>query len=238
MISFFIMFRFALLFVIFTIIFPIFSGCTILSPSVNTSQNTNLHQNQTPTPTPSPSPSLPSNFTNDSISFSLLGDVYKKGFTFPSTKEEDHISESYEWVKGTQTVENWETLVTTHKLSPLAPEKPISAEIYAQNTASLNANKGAKILETSIINTEDARKSGVDTSNPPYLLVYAFLAEKPSDLTELSIQKIENLPEGKVSAFIYSEKIKIFSDEELQSFLNSPSYFKKREEVIFVKFPY
>ncbi len=127
--------------------------------------------------------------TMDTIIFN--GKNYTKGFTFPPSKSTDSTSESYEWVTGGETVENWTSLLTTHIISPLSADKPLSAEVYAQNVATLNKDMGAVIIETSLINTPEAIAGGVDANNPPYLLVYAFPATSSSDPVEVGIQKMK-----------------------------------------------
>lgn len=175
---------------------------------------------------------------NMEIKISLLGNTYKKGFTLPANTGTDYTSESYEWVKNNETVENWKTLITTHKLSPISADKLLIAAVYAQNVATLQTNNGAMIIETSVINTEDAAKEGVDVSNPPYLLVYAFPSANKSEPTEFIFQKIENIGEGKIVSFIYAERIQLSSKDEIKSFVSSPSFSEKRAAVLLGKFPY
>ena len=172
---------------------------------------------------------------NETIS--LLGSTYAKVFTLPANAGTDYTSESYEWVKGAETVENWKTLVTTHKLSPLDADK-LSAESYAQNVVALQTKNGAQMVETSIINTQDAANEGIDISNPPYLLVYAYLSSSPSEPAEVNFQKIQNTDDGKVTSFIYAEKMQISTDGELEAFLSSASFSEKRAAVLLERFPY
>lgn len=169
---------------------------------------------------------------------SFLGHTYKKGFSFPINRQEEYSTESYEWVKGSETVENWTALVTTHKLSPESASTPLSAEVYAQSAAAMQIQNGAKIIETSLINTAEAAAIGVDISNPPYLLIYAYMPTNGVGIVELNIQKIENIGEGKVGAFIYAQKVEISSEEDLNAFLASKPYLETRTSVVLEKFPY
>ena len=171
--------------------------------------------------------------TMDTITFN--GNTYTKGFTFPPTKSTDSTSESYEWVTGGETLENWTTLLTTHKLSPVSADKPLSAEAYAQNVATLNKDRGAVIIETSLINTPDAIAGGVDAKNPPYLLVYAFPTTSSSDPVEVSIQKVINGDNGTVIAFIYGLRIAKVSD--VDTYFKSEDFTRDRLSVIKAELP-
>ncbi len=170
--------------------------------------------------------------------------TYTKGFTFPETPGKDHTSKSYEWVTGGETVENWSTLITTHILSPLSPDKPLSASVYAQNAIVMNTDRGAKILEASIINTPDAIAGGVDINNPPYIIVYIFPSDNlgnSAEPIEFVIQKVINGVNGSVEAFIYAERMVIKTDQDLVNFvlvyLASPEYAAKRLAVIKAQVP-
>ena len=161
--------------------------------------------------------------------------TYKKGFTFPKSTGSDYTSESYEWVTGKETVENWSTLITTHILSPLSPDKPLSAQAYAQNASAMNTDKGAIMIETSVINNPDAIAGGVDPKNPPYIMVYLFPSahpENPAEPSEFGIQKIVNGKTGSVEAFIYAQRMQIKDDADLNAYLGSPEYDAIRLAVI------
>lgn len=176
------------------------------------------------------------------ITFSFLGDTYKKGFTLPG-RGKDFTSESYEWVKGNDTVDNWQTLITTHELTQLEPGDyvpvlKISAESYAQNVASMLKDSGAIMTELSVINTKDAADSGVDITNPPYLLVYVFPPAKSGGIAEVGIQRIQNADNGNITSFIYAQKKQMSSQKEFDTFLASKEFTDKRMAVILAKFPY
>jgi hypothetical protein len=150
----------------------------------------------------------------------------------------DHISESYEWVTGGESVENWSTLVTSHRLSPLTPDSPLSAEAYAQNVVNLNQQQGAIIIETSIINAPDAVEMGIDIENPPFLLIYLFPSQDAEVPSEINFQKIENAGDGKVNILIYAERLAIGSQEEFDAVLASPEFLDRRNSLIMSRFPY
>ena len=175
--------------------------------------------------------------------FKFLGYDYSIGYTFPQSKAQDFNSEGYEWVKGGETVENWKTLVTTYKLSPIDSSTPLKPEIYAENVSADLKTKGATLIETSVISNDDAKASGVDTSNPPYLLVYMFPADEQG-LTEFDVQKIQGTADGKVLITIYAEekafdnKFKDTRHAQISGFIGSDEYNKIRETVILSTFPY
>ncbi len=170
--------------------------------------------------------------------FTLSEKTYSIGFTCPTEPGLDHTSESYEWVTETESVENWSTLVTSHKLSPLSPDVPLSVEQFAQNTVAMNEQKGAMILETSIINTPDAIESGIDINNPPFLLIYIFPSPDGIVPAEMNYQKIENGSGGNINALIFAVKLNIFTQEDLQSFITSESFASYRYNIIRAIFPY
>jgi hypothetical protein len=97
--------------------------------------------------------SADSTVADSDISFSLLGDVYKKGFTLPGGGA-DFTAKAFEWVKANETVYNWKTLVTTHKLSPLSLDEPISAKSYAANVISMQKKAGLLLKTLLLLLTE------------------------------------------------------------------------------------
>lgn len=164
--------------------------------------------------------------------------IYKKVFVFPDQKKSDFTSESYEWTTDGEHVDSWTTLITTHKMKPLSKEVPLLAEAYAQNVAAMNVEKGAVLFETSVINTPDALAAGVDPNHPPFLLAYAFLSQDKSVPSEVSIQKIESDGGDGLNAFIYSEKVRIYNQDDVKTFTSSKSYADVRWQVVLRKFPY
>lgn len=184
--------------------------------------------------TPLSKESTSTNISTKNTMKSLLvnNKTYIKGFTLPVSQGADYASESYEWVTDGETVEKWSTLVTTHKLSPLDQTKPLSAQVYAQNAASLNQKNGATILETSVINTPDAiKEAGVDPANPPYLLVYVF-PTNTTDPLEVNFQKIVGGPNGSVNVLIYAFKLDLKTNEEIDTYFKSDAFYAIRTEVI------
>ncbi|MEY2665808.1 MAG: hypothetical protein RLZZ480_913 [Candidatus Parcubacteria bacterium] len=174
----------------------------------------------------------PSNMeTEKKITFA--GKEYKIGFVMPSGGT-DFRSESYEWVTDGETVEAWNSLITTHKLTPTDANVPLSAEAYAQNVVSMLQGQGAMILETSLIN-QDIEALGIDPNHPPYLLVYLFSNE---DTTEFNMQKITQSSDGEVISAIYAERFKNKPEAEMRAYYESKERTDKRTELIRLSIPY
>ncbi len=170
---------------------------------------------------------------NTDLQITFNGQEYHKGFTLPGGGD-DFNSESYEWVTGAETVENWTSLVTTHKLSAKDSTALLSAEAYAQNVATMLTNQGALVLETSLIN-QDMDAFGIDPAYPPFLLVYLF---NNNGLSEFNMQKIVQQADGSVFSIIYAERFPTKSEEEMKAYYDSKERTDKRIEVIKAKLPY
>lgn len=171
-------------------------------------------------------------------SYSFSGVPYVRAYTMPPVEAASYTSESYEWTAVGETLDTWSSLITTHKMTAKDPSLPLSAEAYAQNVAAMNEEQGAIILETSIINTEDAiQEAGVDPKNPPYLLVYAYPSDGAS-LIEVNIQKILHGPEGTLHAFIYAYRLTAKTEQEITAYFESEEFGTLRTEVIKAPFPY
>ncbi len=176
------------------------------------------------------SPTINSNV--DSMEITFANKAYTVGFTGPA-QESDFISDSREWVTGDETVENWTTLVTTHRLTPTSLTS-LSAAVYAENVSALQAQNGALVLETSIIN-QDMEALGIDPNNPPYLLVYLY---EQNGVTEFNMQKIVQLNEREVGSIIYAERFPTKSEPEMKEYYESKERTDKRIELIKLAFPY
>jgi hypothetical protein len=167
------------------------------------------------------------------INITLNQKAYAVGFEMPG-QGTDFKSESYEFVTGGETVENWTSLITTHKLTPLSPETPLSAEAYAQNIIGTLQNQGAFILETSIIN-QDMAALGIDPAHPPFLIVYMFIS---GELTEFNTQKITQLNDTEVGSIIYAERFATKPEPEMAAYYESKGRTDTRAELIKLSFPY
>lgn len=146
----------------------------------------------------------------------------------------DYSSDGYEWVTAEETVENWTTLVTTIKLSPLSVDRPLNAEAYAQNAANLNAQKGALVLETSIIN-QNMEELGIDPAHPPFLLAYMF---DDGQQIEFNMQKITQLNETELGIIIYAERFPHIDEAGMKAYYESKERTDKRVELLRLPFPY
>ena len=166
------------------------------------------------------------------------GKGYTKGFTLPKQGAPEYTNESYEWVTGGETVQNWKTLITTHKLTPRDTTRSLSAAAYAPNVAIMNEKRGATIIEKSVINSPDASKSGIEVNNPPYILVYAFPVGDQARSTEIAIQKIQNSNNNTLEIFISAQRMIFKTPDEVNTYLKSEAYLKRRTEVISAHVPY
>lgn len=172
---------------------------------------------------------------DDGPKITFLGKGYTKAFTLPPGSSSTQTNESYEWTSEGEDVNNWSTLITTHKLSPTG--EPLPADNYAQNVAGGNTEKGAIILETSVISMPEAAKL-VDITNPPFLLVYIYPSSEDGAPAELGVQKIQGNHDGTIDVVVYSERVNITTDKELQDFIASDNYAEKRNAVISATLPY
>lgn len=170
---------------------------------------------------------------NNNLNFNTKD--YSVVYTFPANEGDDYVAESYEWTSGGETVENWSTLITTHKLQPNTGV-PLSAEAYAQNVAAMQQKGGAQMLETSVINNLDAA-AYVDIKNPPFVLVYLHQGTAGQS-AELSIQKISNGANGTVNSMIYASRMDLSTEAAIDTYLESDMYKTARMEVIKAVFPY
>lgn len=162
------------------------------------------------------------------------GEAFAMGDKLPDAQGTDYTSESYEWVRSTETLDTWTKLITTHKLKPLDAATPLDAAAYAQNVAALQKKNGALVLETSVIN-QDTEALGIDPANPPYLLVYMYVQ---GDATEFDMQKIEKQADGSLTSFIYAERFPTKSEADMKQYYESKERNDKRIELIKTKFPY
>ena len=174
----------------------------------------------------------------DPNSISFDGKVYTKGATLTKEVAPEYTNESYEWVTQGETVKNWKTLITTHKLSPRDGTRSLSSAMYAPNVAAMNEKKGATIIEKSVINSPDAVQAGIDVNNPPYILVYAYPVGDTARSTEIAIQKIQNAKNGTLEIFISAQRVIFKTPDEVNAYLKSPAYFTLRAEVIKAHVPY
>lgn len=171
-------------------------------------------------------------------SLDFNGVEYARAYDMPEQEGLDNLSTSYEWLPKGETFETWTSLITTHKMAPKDASAPLSAEVYAQNVAGLNEKQGAVIIETSVINMQDAvEQAGVDLNNPPYLLVYAYPSDGKNPI-EVDMQKVLKGKDGGLHAFVYAYKLNATKEEEINAYFQSDDFAKKRIEVIKAKFPY
>lgn len=176
-----------------------------------------------------------SNKTQDTMgNISYLGRQYSKAYTFPESVQPNQKSESYEWTTGGETVENWTSLITTHKITSTKAGADISAEGYAQNVVAMQEENGAFILETSVIN-QDTAELAIDPKNPPYFLSYLFAGE---GMTEFNLQKIQMLPDGSVVSIIYAERFATKNEADMKAYYESTEQSQKRIDLIKLAFPY
>lgn len=187
---------------------------------------------------PASSVGMNSHTNLDTNSISFNGKMYTKVLTIPKQDAPEYTSESYQWATDGETIKNWKTLLTTHKLSPRDQTRSLSSVAYAPNVALMNEKKGATIIEKSVINSPDAIAAGIDANNPPYIIVYAFPVGDASRTTELAIQKIQNSKNGTLEIFISAQRIIFKTPDEVNTYLKSPSYLKIRAEVINAHMPY
>lgn len=145
---------------------------------------------------------------------------------------DDYTAESIEWIPTGETFDNWTTLITNHRLSPLSDGPTLDAEAYAGNIAAGNTSNGANILETSVLSNQEWEQVGVDMANPPYLLVYVYNVPQ-APIVELSIQKIQQA-DDQIEVFIFAKRI---PSEDLESYLGSDEYADLRIAVGSADFP-
>ncbi len=162
----------------------------------------------------------------------FAGREYVRGYTAPS-QGTDYVSQSAEWVTNGETVDNWTSLITTHHLKSTSQEGKLSAEAYSQNVIDLNKQNGALILETSVI-SQDAETLGISQDNPPYLLVYMYVAD---GTTEFNMQKIFQISPTEIGSVIYAERFPTKTEEEMKAYYDSQDRADKRIELIKSRIP-
>jgi len=163
--------------------------------------------------------------TKTNIEF--MGVEYYSPQPSQEVKGEDFTAVFSEVIPKGETFDNWSTLITTQLLSPLPGGPELSAEAYSNNQMAMNQGRGAAMLETTVLSNPEWETIGIDTSNPPFLLVYVY-SSPGMPMAELSIQKIRKNSENKVEAIIYSKKIPSI---DMQSYLSSEDYASTRIEV-------
>lgn len=147
----------------------------------------------------------------------LNNKTYTVDHVFDPEQGEDFLSESYEWICEGESVEDWTTLITTHKLSPLDPKEPLSSEVYAENIAEMYEEDGADILETSFI--EDKKV---------FLLIYLY---DESEGIELNIERVKDNGEGGIDILVYSERLEL-DESDLEEYFESDKFEKLRQDIV------
>jgi hypothetical protein len=165
--------------------------------------------------------------------FSFLSNEYTQAFTFPEEKNDAYTADSYEWLTNGEALSNWSSIITTHKITFFTEDDNLSAKEYAQRTADLHMSSGATLIEASYI--EDVT---FDSSNPPYLLMYAYISGDNNEVIEFSIQKVIKSDSGSITAFIYSERGILPKEESLTPYLSDTAILELRNAVINSEFPY
>lgn len=120
--------------------------------------------------------------------------------------------------------DNWTSMITSQRLTPLSAGPEISAESYTNNLLDMHRTQGAQILETTVLSNPEWETVGIDTSNPPYLLIFVYNIPQTTQ-AEFSIATIRNNPAGHVDALIYSKQL---PQVDVPAFLESQEYGEAR----------
>ena len=166
--------------------------------------------------------------TNNSAVVEFQGVEYHMPVPEQEVPGTDYTAVFKEVVPVGESLESWTTLITSQQLTPLPDGPVISAEGYAGNLLQMHGSQGAQVLETLVLSNPEWESVGIDTTNPPFLLVYVYNVPE-SDDAELSIAVIRNTADKNVEAVIYSKR---FLRTDINEFLQSEEYMNTRIAVV------
>ena len=163
----------------------------------------------------------------ETIITTFNGTKYYKPNEAQEAKGIDYTAVFTEIIPIGETFETWTTMITLHQLQPLPNGSKISAEAYSNNILTMNNQKGAQILETSVLSNPEWEQFGIDISNPPFLLAYVHSMPQTNQ-AELTIAKINNVTDEKVEGIFFGKKLPA---SEVNTFIQSEDYKNIRIEL-------